>query len=370
MSDWYFSHDGTQHGPVPYSELERLAENGEFDPADDLVWREGMNDWKPAGSVEELKALAGEVHDQSEPEDRFSDETLARRENPYATPATRPEPETSAERNQLPEIEPGAEPIQIGAITAWGFELTKRHFGPILGIGLLMVGISLAATMIMGLFDQMAGYAPTEPADFGDATGNQTIDGIVAKALGGGSWINIIVTFIVDVFLWLGIIRVGLNIIDGRPYLISTLFSQGRLTISGCAGELLFTLMVAVPPVAFVSLTAASGSVGTTVVAGLAGAVISIYLALRFGQYKHAIVDRQFNALGAFGYSSRITRGNRPMLLVLFIVILLINVAGALALLVGLLFTIPMTTIMALLGYRWLQHGAAVTRDPRLDVEE
>lgn len=54
MSEWYYSHDGQQKGPVPVSELARLASSGEFDPEKDLVWREGMPDWQPAASVSEL----------------------------------------------------------------------------------------------------------------------------------------------------------------------------------------------------------------------------------------------------------------------------------------------------------------------------
>ncbi len=54
MSEWYYAHDGEQKGPVPVSELHRLAANGDFDPVNDLVWREGMSDWKPAGTVPEL----------------------------------------------------------------------------------------------------------------------------------------------------------------------------------------------------------------------------------------------------------------------------------------------------------------------------
>ncbi len=58
MSDWYYSHDGQQKGPVPASELERLASSGEFDKAKDLVWREGMADWMPLASVPELQSTA------------------------------------------------------------------------------------------------------------------------------------------------------------------------------------------------------------------------------------------------------------------------------------------------------------------------
>jgi hypothetical protein len=57
MSQWYYAHDGKQSGPVPISELQRLAANGEFDPEKDLVWREGLPDWKPASTVPELSSL-------------------------------------------------------------------------------------------------------------------------------------------------------------------------------------------------------------------------------------------------------------------------------------------------------------------------
>lgn len=57
MSQWYYAHDGKQSGPVPISELQRLAGNGEFDPEKDLVWQEGLPDWKPASAVPELSSL-------------------------------------------------------------------------------------------------------------------------------------------------------------------------------------------------------------------------------------------------------------------------------------------------------------------------
>jgi len=59
MSQWYYAHGGQQKGPVPLSELQRLADNGEFDPENDLVWKEGMDDWKPGSTVPEVaSALA------------------------------------------------------------------------------------------------------------------------------------------------------------------------------------------------------------------------------------------------------------------------------------------------------------------------
>lgn len=46
-SQWYYTRGGVQQGAVTLDELRRLAEAGQFGPAD-LVWHEGMTQWEPA----------------------------------------------------------------------------------------------------------------------------------------------------------------------------------------------------------------------------------------------------------------------------------------------------------------------------------
>ncbi len=50
---WYYAHDQQQLGPVSSAELKRLAVVGLLLP-DDLVWREGMEEWAPAVRVKGL----------------------------------------------------------------------------------------------------------------------------------------------------------------------------------------------------------------------------------------------------------------------------------------------------------------------------
>jgi hypothetical protein len=52
---WYYSHEGQELGPVSAAQLKQLAEDGSL-KATDLVWREGMDDWAPAGQVKGLVA--------------------------------------------------------------------------------------------------------------------------------------------------------------------------------------------------------------------------------------------------------------------------------------------------------------------------
>ncbi len=58
MSEWYYTQNRQQRGPVTEAELKRLAESGEL-RAGDLVWREGMANWAPAAAASGLFPPAG-----------------------------------------------------------------------------------------------------------------------------------------------------------------------------------------------------------------------------------------------------------------------------------------------------------------------
>jgi GYF domain 2 len=52
-SEWYYAKDGQQNGPVSSRELKQLADQGTL-LATDVVWKDGMPDWRPAGDVKGL----------------------------------------------------------------------------------------------------------------------------------------------------------------------------------------------------------------------------------------------------------------------------------------------------------------------------
>jgi hypothetical protein len=54
---WYYAKDGGQNGPVEAEELLAKLASGEV-AGTDLVWREGMKDWAPAGEVTELSSYS------------------------------------------------------------------------------------------------------------------------------------------------------------------------------------------------------------------------------------------------------------------------------------------------------------------------
>ena len=51
--EWYYSQGQQQHGPVSFEELQSLAQSGTLSE-DNLVWNEGMEDWRFAGHINGL----------------------------------------------------------------------------------------------------------------------------------------------------------------------------------------------------------------------------------------------------------------------------------------------------------------------------
>ena len=57
MRQWYYLVGEEQAGPVSFEELRHLASQGRVTPTS-LVWKEGQEDWAPAGDVPGLFAAA------------------------------------------------------------------------------------------------------------------------------------------------------------------------------------------------------------------------------------------------------------------------------------------------------------------------
>ena len=58
--EWYYAKDGVQAGPLPVGQLREMARTGALRP-DDLVWTEGMPEWRPAAAVQAVYSAAAGV---------------------------------------------------------------------------------------------------------------------------------------------------------------------------------------------------------------------------------------------------------------------------------------------------------------------
>lgn len=317
MQAWYYSKNGEQRGPVSLEELRRLMRGSDLNLQSDLAWTEGMANWLPLGMVPAL--LASESTVAAAPESF----------NPYAAPTTSPD-NLLAPRSgcSLQEIEPGSVPLEVMNCIKRSIELTKRHFGTLLGIGAVYLVIVAVLGGLEGFITQsLTGV----PSNSGQIAFHPLL--IPIKLISG----------IISMVLAAGLARVSLNVCSGEKAKIEDLFSQTRKLGALFGSAILFYIIVFVGLIALV--------------------VPGIYMAIRCGFFMNAIVDRNLGPIEALKYSYRLTANNTLSLFGLGIMSLLVILAGVLALVVGLLFAIPVVTLVVPLAYRFLQFGPNVLRD-------
>lgn len=124
---WFYSREGERIGPVAFSELRAKAAVGGLNPRLDMVWTQGMAEWKPAGEMEGLfeRRLAPEPPPN-----------LASAADPYTTPQQK-----SADEHMAGITEwPGARrrsylfaifvvPFLINLFLAFASVMLKNQFG-------------------------------------------------------------------------------------------------------------------------------------------------------------------------------------------------------------------------------------------------
>lgn len=325
MSDWFYAKSGQQSGPVTFDQLKELARGGGL-AATDLVWTSTMKDWQPADQVEGLLNTATQV--QAPAPDPS---------NPYAAPQSAWNEPAPNSGGALEEIAPGSDPIDVGACVSRGFELTKRNFSSIFLVGLTYIVVSVVAGMVFGLIDSLLGFGTTQThwhAVDGHGFGKfQQTSGPFAAICGN----------VFSIFLSLGLVRIGLNLVSGKPVAVGQLFGEGRKLLPAIGASILFGLMALI---GFILLI-----------------VPGIYIVLRYGQFMNAMVDRNLGVMDSLSYSSSITTNNRLNLFLLALLSIAIVIAGLLALVVGLIFAYPVVWMSWMAAFRWMQYGRRAVED-------
>lgn len=216
MNQWYYAKGGQQHGPVPAEELMALLRSGGLDPNKDLVWNPAMTDWLPASQVPELSAAA-----------------------PMATLGSQPfaYPTASGEFTDIP---PGSEPLIPTACVKRAFDLTVRHIGLILLIVIIYCGLSFGVSSLLGLLDEAMGWKSLTLIIMENAEASQ--DSITMYQNSSDNELSIqstLVSTVLSVFLMLGLTRIGLNIVTGKPFGVGMLFGGGKWLLKGFAAYVL-----------------------------------------------------------------------------------------------------------------------------------
>jgi uncharacterized membrane protein len=151
---------------------------------------------------------------------------------------------------------------------------------------------------------------------------------------------------IMSLIVGIGALRVSLRLLDGQPVAVGDLFS---------ADWSLFSRYL----VATISYSLIVGF-------GLLLLVIpGLMFAVRFAFYGYFVVDRDVGPHEALAQSETATQGARLDLFLLGLLLIVLNVLGAMLLFIGLLISIPVSTLAVARAYRTLTGGAAFARAER-----
>jgi uncharacterized membrane protein len=191
-------------------------------------------------------------------------------------------------------------PLSISHALKTGWNTTKSHFGTLIGIQILVFAISIIPSVLAEVISH-----------------SSTLLGFLIN----------ISSFLLSGLISMGMTRYALDLLREKQPQVATVFSQIDL-LPRYIGMMVL--------------------IGLAVVGGFILLIIpGLVLAVRYSFALYALVDEQCSATGAMAHSMRITKGHVLTLLGYGIIIVLLNIAGALCLGVGLLVTMPVTWISA-----------------------
>lgn len=179
----------------------------------------------------------------------------------------------------------------------FGFNFFKKNIGVFAKLALVVAAINIVVGIISGMFDQ----APIN-----------LLWGLVSLAI--------------SIVVQVGFTKIILDLHDGKALNFSHLYTLYPLALRFLCASILYGFMVAV---GFILLI-----------------IPGVIWALKFQFYSFLIVDKNVGIMDSLKKSSAMTEGIKMNLFLFAFLLVVINIAGALALIIGLFVTIP-TTIMA-----------------------
>ncbi len=201
--------------------------------------------------------------------------------------------------------------IDVGETIRYGWATTKANLN-------LVVLLTLVAGLVSGVPSGIA-------------------DGLKESAPGLALPFQL-ASFVLSMLVGIGTLRVSLRLHDGLPVTVGDLFRADwslfwRYTLATIA----YGLLIAV---GFILLV-----------------VPGIILSIRYLLYGYLVLERGARPVAALAQSAAATQGARWDLFILGLALILLNIVGALLLLVGLLVTIPVSYLALARAYRTLTGG-------------
>jgi uncharacterized membrane protein len=194
---------------------------------------------------------------------------------------------------------PESQRFSIGEALGWGWKKLQENVGPLVMAALAILAVNLVFTFL---------------------------------GRGALGWFFNLIGWFVSILISMGVIRIALKITDGRPIQTADLFQRADLALPYIIASFIVGVMVAI---GFVFLI-----------------VPGIYLAITFGFFSYNIVDKEHGIMESIEQSAAITKAQKWDLFAFGVALFFFNLAGALALGIGLLITIPVSLLAMAFVYR------------------
>jgi uncharacterized membrane protein len=191
----------------------------------------------------------------------------------------------------------------------FGWNTLKKNFGFFLGLLAVAVAVNVLFGLVMSSFSEQAPKVL-----------------VIAVS---------IISWILDLLIGMGIIKITLKFCDQEKASYGDLFSAYRLLLNYLVGSIIYGIIVGI---GFVFLI-----------------IPGIYLAVKYTFYDYLIVDKGMGPLEAIKRSGVLTVGVKRNLVLFWLMLVGINILGALALGVGLIATVPISWLANAYVYRRLQ---------------
>lgn len=191
---------------------------------------------------------------------------------------------------------------------AWGWNSFWANFAFFAGLWIVIIGLECIVELVPYLAFQ---------------------DNVMAELL------TSVVSALVSSVLEMGVIVVTLKFYDGERAEFSDLFSQIHKVFYYLVASIIYGVMVLIGLVFLI--------------------VPGVYLGVRFYFYGFFVVEEDCGPIEALARSSEITQGNIMNLFIWGLLIIGLNILGLLALGVGILLTIPISSLAVAMIYRHLK---------------
>jgi hypothetical protein len=160
----------------------------------------------------------------------------------------------------------------------------------------------------------------------------------------------------------LGLVRIGLNLVDGQDAEVADLWSCAHLVFKYLVAALLhFSLVVSCPALViklgsyFFSLNEFLSHTALAVISCFLLVLLSLYVLILFSLWPYLMVEHELGPIEAMKESSRLTRDTRGNLMLFYMLSLVAILLGAVVLLVGSIVAYALITVAGAFVYRQIQ---------------